>query len=559
MGEKAAGEQFGSRWGLIVTSMGAAVGTGNIWRFPKEVAANGGGAFLIPWIIFLFAWSIPLLIAEFSIGKKARLGTGGAFKHFLGKRYTWMGIWMLVVTTIIGFYYAIVMGWTMYYGMIGFLSLFNAGPLAGGNVDTQAVWDTFHNNPLLVIFFQVLALALSGGFLMIGVSKGLETVNKILMPALIVLLAAAAIIALTRPNAAAGLKFMFAVQPDKLWEAETWIRGLAQSAWSCSAGMGMAITYAVYMKKEEDTSLNALITGLGNNSISLIAGIAVFCTVFAGAANPHAVIASDSTGLTFVHLTNLFITGFPPFIGAMMAFAFFTAMAFAALTSMMSGMENAQRNLADHGLTRKKAVMLVTGVSFFAGLPAAIWPWALHNMDTVWGLGLMISGLFVAFAVWYYGVTAYRKWQGENGLHGFNFIDFLEHGVPAFREDLINHEYADIHIPKAWDFVLWIVFPIGFTVLLGWFTIQSIVLDPNWWKFWAFNKTPISNTWIQWIGVMGLLILLNKKISSIETRRNIVAGEEDLDQDPTAEVEEAMVVEEVEMTGPQVVVTPPRT
>ena len=92
-------DQFNGRLGLIFASIGAAIGTGNIWRFPRMVGANGGGTFLIPWLIFLFAWSIPLVIAEFAMGKRSRTGTIGTFRIFAGKKFAWMGLWTCLLYT----------------------------------------------------------------------------------------------------------------------------------------------------------------------------------------------------------------------------------------------------------------------------------------------------------------------------------------------------------------------------------------------------------------------------------------------------------------------------
>ena len=108
-------ETFSSRWGLIVAGLGMAVGTGNMWRFPRIVAQNGGAAFLIPWLIFLFSWSLPLLIAEFAFGRGARRGVVGAFADLIGRRYAWMGGFIAVTSVMILFYYSVVTGWTLKY------------------------------------------------------------------------------------------------------------------------------------------------------------------------------------------------------------------------------------------------------------------------------------------------------------------------------------------------------------------------------------------------------------------------------------------------------------
>ena len=108
-------ERFTSRWGLILAAIGMAVGAGNIWRFPRIVAENGGSAFLIPWIIFLFIWSIPLLIAEFAIGKHTRKGTIGSFAQIMGGKFAWMGSFVGFCTMGIMFYYSVVTGWSLFY------------------------------------------------------------------------------------------------------------------------------------------------------------------------------------------------------------------------------------------------------------------------------------------------------------------------------------------------------------------------------------------------------------------------------------------------------------
>ena len=106
---------FSSRWGLMLAMLGMAVGTGNIWRFPRIAASNGGGSFLVAWVVFLMLWSVPLILAEFALGKRMRNGTVGTFAAMMGDRFAWMGGWVAWVAAAIGFYYAVVMGWTLRY------------------------------------------------------------------------------------------------------------------------------------------------------------------------------------------------------------------------------------------------------------------------------------------------------------------------------------------------------------------------------------------------------------------------------------------------------------
>jgi len=214
-------DQFSGRIGLIFASIGAAIGTGNIWRFPRMVGANGGGTFLIPWLIFLFAWSIPLVIAEFALGKRSRTGTIGTFRIFAGKKFAWMGLWTAWISTAIGFYYAIVAGWCMNYFRLGF-----TGGLT--DVDTAEVWNGFLQSGTQVIFFQFLVIAIT----MLAIWKGakaIEKVNVIMMISLFCLLFLALALSLwmdLQDGSLDGFLFMFTVDPAKLSEPEIWINGL---------------------------------------------------------------------------------------------------------------------------------------------------------------------------------------------------------------------------------------------------------------------------------------------------------------------------------------------
>ena len=295
-------DEFSGRLGLIFATIGAAIGTGNIWRFPRMVGANGGGSFLVPWLIFLFVWSVPLIIAEFALGKRSRTGTVGTFRIFAGNNFAWMGLWTAWISTAIGFYYAVVTGWCLNY----FQSAIRGG--LGSEVDTVEVWNSFLQSPGQVVFFQLIAVLITMAAIWRG-AKAIEKVNVILMVSLFILLFSALFLAFVMDlddGTLDGFVYMFSIQPEYLMQPETWINGLSQSAWSCSAGMGMAITYSVYMRKDEDTTLNAATMCLANNSISIIAGLTVMMAVFAVVDDPLSAVGAGSSAITFLVLPEVF-------------------------------------------------------------------------------------------------------------------------------------------------------------------------------------------------------------------------------------------------------------
>ena len=512
-------DEFSGRLGLIFATIGAAIGTGNIWRFPRMVGANGGGSFLVPWVIFLFLWSVPLIIAEFALGKRSRTGTVGTFRIFAGKRFAWMGLWTAWISTAIGFYYAVVTGWCLNY----FQAAIRGG--LSGDVDTVEVWNSFLQAPEQVIFFQAIAVIITLLAIWNG-AKAIEKVNVFLMVSLFVLLFAALFLAFVMDlddGSLDGFVYMFSIQPEYLAQPETWINGLSQSAWSCSAGMGMAITYSVYMRKDEDTTLNAATMCLANNSISIIAGLTVMMAVFAVVDDPLSAVSGGSSAITFLVLPEVFAQA-PggPVVQLAMVTMFFLALSFAALTSMISTVELCVRNFVDHGIERPQAVGFTTIAIFFFGLPSAmLWirmdpgtgvafPQFLEVQDHIWGYGLMFSGLFIAYSIWKYGWNRYRVWQDDNGEEGFNFRDYLDHGVSSFRDDFINTGDNDWWIGKWWDYIMYLGFPLMFGVLiLSYFgDLLTNVHDP--WN--PSNPHGISIILLFWGVTAGLFIGMNKYI-----------------------------------------------
>ena len=517
--DEASSDEFSGRLGLIFATIGAAIGTGNIWRFPRMVGANGGGSFLVPWLIFLFLWSVPLIIAEFALGKRSRTGTVGTFRIFAGNRFAWMGLWTAWISTAIGFYYAVVTGWCINY----FQTAIRGG--LGSEVDTVQVWNDFLQDPSQVIFFQSLSVLITMAAIWKG-AKAIEKVNVTLMVSLFILLFAALFLSFVMDlddGTLDGFVYMFSIQPEYLTQPETWINGLSQSAWSCSAGMGMAITYSVYMRKDEDTTLNAATMCLANNSISIIAGLTVMMAVFSVSDDPLGAVSGGSSAITFLVLPEVFAQA-PggPVVQLLMVTMFFLALSFAALTSMISTVELCVRNFVDHGIERQKAVGFTTLAIFLFGLPsAALWilvdpdtgvafPQFLEVQDHIWGYGLMFSGLFIAYSIWKYGWNRYRVWQTENDITGFNFRDYLDNGVSSFRDDFINTGDNDWWIGKWWDYIMYLGFPIMFGVLILSYFSDLILNVSNPWD--PTNADGITIILLFWGITAGLFISMNKYI-----------------------------------------------
>jgi len=473
-------EFFSSRWALIIATLGIAVGTGNIWRFSRIVAQNGGGSFLIPWVIFLLLWSVPLIIAEFAIGKNSRLGPIGAISKTAGKNFAWMGGFIVVVSSAIMFYYSVVTGWCLYF--------FNSS--VSGNLLNQTnhleFWNQFSSGYLPVIY-HLIAIIIVAVVVLRGISNGIEKVTKVLVPFLLIILLGLFFRAVTLPGSIEGIKYFFTPDLKTLLDYKVWLNALTQNAWDTGAGWGLIMTYAIYMKRNEDISLNASLIAFGNNSISLIAGITIFSTVFAlSSADAIARISQSgpaNTGLTFIYLPVLFTKlSSSNFINSIFASAFFLALFFAALTSLISLIELATRTLIDFGVLRKKAIIIVSVFAFLFGVPSALNNSFLINQDWVWGVGLILSGAFIAFSI-------------------------IKFGADKFRVEVINGFGSDFKIGRWFNFVIKYLIPFQAMILLFWWLSSSFAWDSNWLN--PFRTENFGTVVFQWAVVILLLIFFN--------------------------------------------------
>ncbi|MDH3446496.1 MAG: sodium-dependent transporter, partial [Deltaproteobacteria bacterium] len=320
-------ENWSGSLGFILAAIGSAVGLGNVWRFPYVTGEYGGGAFFLIYIFCVFIVGIPVMLAEFLIGRNTQRDAVGAFRT-LRPRSAWVFTGWLCVATgfIILSYYAVVGGWVLHYLYLAVTDRFSGV----APQDIAALFSTLAENSGLQIFwhgvFMFLTIAIVAG----GINRGIELGNKVMMPALFFLLCGLVIYALQTPGAAAGIGFLF----NPRWEQvgpQAVLEALGQALFSMSLGMAAMVTYGSYLSHDTSLPKAALWVAAGDTFVAVLAGLVVFPIVFS-----FGLKASAGPSLIFQTLPVAF-SQFPG--GFILAAAFFILLSFAALTSAMSLLE----------------------------------------------------------------------------------------------------------------------------------------------------------------------------------------------------------------------------
>jgi NSS family neurotransmitter:Na+ symporter len=441
----------------------------------------------------------------------------------MGPRWAWMGAFVALVATAIMFYYSVVAGWTIRY-----VAAAAAGEIPGA--EPGAFWERYTGS-----WWPVMTHGIAIGCGVFVVSRGvraIERVARVMMPTLLVLVVLLAVRALLLPGSGEGLRYLFTVDWERLTDVQIWLHALTQNAWDTGAGWGLVLTYAAYLRAREDTALNAFMIPTANNMVSLLAGIMVLCTVFSVvpelvsnlAADPAAlraypalaeavrsgealtpdllqstIFGAGNEGLTFVWMPQLFAR--VP-LGRLLMLIFFTALAFAAFTSLIAMIELATRVLLDAGMERAGAIRVVGVGGFLLGLPSALSLRVLHNQDWVWGVALMVSGLFFAIAV-------------------------VVHGVRRFREEQLNHADSDIRIGRWWDIVVGVLVPLQAVILVFWWFYQAQRADPSGWLD-PRGLENVGTVLLQWGVVLAALLVANRwlvRVTGGSAERNAALGE----------------------------------
>jgi len=364
--------QWGTRAGFILAAVGSAIGLGNIWRFPAVAYENGGGAFLIPYLFALLTAGIPILILEFTMGHKYRGSAPLTFRR-MNKKTEFIGWWAVLVAFVISTYYSVIIAWAMSYSVFSFN--LNWGEDTGGFLfgdylklaENPGEVGSFVPGvliPLILVWVIVL------GILFKGVKKGIEIANRIFIPALVVIFLIIVIRAITLPGAMDGLEAFFTPDFSKILNPDVWVAAYGQIFFSLSIAFAIMITYSSYLPKKSDITNNAFITGFGNSSFEILAGIGVFGILgyMAGQiGEPVSEVVDAGVGLAFVVFPEI-INQFPG-LNALFGFLFFASLVLAGLTSLMSITETYVAGLMDKfKISRGKAVLFGGGVAALISL-----------------------------------------------------------------------------------------------------------------------------------------------------------------------------------------------
>ncbi len=345
---------FGSKLGVILASAGSAVGLGNIWRFPYETGENGGAAFIIIYLGCVLLMGIPIMVAEFLIGRRSRSNTAGAYQRLApGTPWKWVGRMGVLAGFLILSYYTVVAGWTLEFIYEAATNSF-AGKTAEGFI---ASFDSFVANPWRPLIWLIVFMLMTHYIIVKGVEKGIEKSAKIMMPALFILLIILAICSISLPGSSAGINFLF--KPDfSQVNSKAFLSAMGQAFFSLSLGMGCLCTYASYFKNDTPLPKIALNVATIDTLVAILAGIIIFPAAFSVGIKPDA-----GPSLLFITLPNVFQQAFGsiPLLAISLSIMFYVLLAVAALTSTISLHEVVTAYLHEEfKMTRKKAACIVT-------------------------------------------------------------------------------------------------------------------------------------------------------------------------------------------------------
>lgn len=379
---------FTTRLGIILATAGSAVGLGNIWRFPVETGQQGGAAFILVYLACVLLLGIPMMTAEFAIGRRAHTDIASAYQQ-LAPRQPWFltgYAGMLCVTLILSFY-SVVAGWILKYtldALSGTMSFVT---------DSAAYFNTFTQSYYLPVVFALLFILLTHAVIKRGIQNGIERFSKVMMPVLLVLMIALAAGSLSMSGAAKGLAFLLYPDFSKL-TADVILSALGQAFFSLSIAIGCLSTYASYFKRDVNLIKTATSVVALDTSVAILSGFIIFPAVF----SVENVSPDAGPGLVFVTLPDIFgkLFGHGSFAGYVFALMFYLLLTLAALTSTISMHEEVTTFFCDRfGLSRGKAASIMTCTAMVLAMLCALSYGPFHDELVIGGYTVFESFDFI--------------------------------------------------------------------------------------------------------------------------------------------------------------------
>ena len=399
-------DQWKSQLGFIFAALGTAIGLGNVWRFPYLVYENGGGAFLIPYLIALFTCGIPLVILEFAIGHERVASTPMAFAK-ISRRWEWTG-WLAIFFVFLGIqlYYCVIISWCLNYFSFAFNLGWGDNPEQFFNSDylnKSSSPSEFGTLQVSILIALAIIWAINWFVIHRGVSQGIEKANKIFIPLLVLFIFILLFWTIFLEGAWDGIMLYLTPNFETILQPKVWIAAYSQIFFTLSIGFGVLITYASYLPKKSNLTRSALITGILNSSFSLVAGIVVFSGLgFMAQAKgvPVQEVVKGGIGLAFVVYPEIFNTiaaSFNPFIASILGVIFFLILIIAGLSSSISIVESLTSGLVDKFQWNRKIINNTLCIMGFFGSLIYISSGGLYYLDIVdyfiSQYGLLLIGL----------------------------------------------------------------------------------------------------------------------------------------------------------------------
>ncbi|MCP4725728.1 MAG: sodium-dependent transporter [bacterium] len=384
-------ESFTSNFGLLMSMIGVAVGLGNIWRFPYMVGRFGGSAFVLFYIIVVVFIGIPALIAEWTLGRKTRRGSLGAFEKGglpLGK---YAGYFFFVVVFFAGAYYTNLLGWVLFYNLGEIASVFTPNFDQTAILPPQSGYDL--NSIFLQIVFTIIVLFLCGFVVAKGINKGIEKISKFIIPSLLTIMIILLFYSLFLEGASSGIKWYIGSFRLEDLTGSVMAAALGQGIFSLSLGGTFMVIYGSYLEKNADITKNSVFTASGDVIVGLLAGFIIFPVVFSFGLSP-----GSGPDLIFVTLPEAFsvMNG-----GWLFGFLFFSGLFAAAFLSNVAAIELLVGGILDNSeFRRRKTTVVVCIIIFFLAIPSMINMDIFMKWDLTFGSGMQVLGsLFAVITV----------------------------------------------------------------------------------------------------------------------------------------------------------------